>query len=127
MIWDRIWQFVRRSRASRRAERLKNALPVVMDFGGGSGVTHNVSLSGVFLDTDIAYSVDSTVHFTIDLSTLGGADLLPAAGAERRTPAGAMSMECSGTVIRVEKLGDKFGIAVKLHSQRLKENPPRGR
>ena len=113
MIWDRLRQIARRSKTRRRAgrrktrrraERRKTALPVVMDFGGGSGVTHDVSLSGVFLETDIVYAVDSTVHFTIEL---------PA-------PAGTMSMECSGTVIRVEKQGNKFGVAVKLRSQRLK-------
>ena len=112
MLWDRIRQVARRSKTRRRVGRLKTALPVVMDFGGGPGVTHDVSLSGVFLETDIAYAVDSTVHFTVELRATAGADL--------RTPAGAMSMECSGTVVRVEKQGNKFGVAVKLNSQRLK-------
>ena len=103
MIGDRLRQIVRRRRTRRRAGRLKTALPVVLDFGV-LGVTHDVSLSGVFLETDIAYAIGSTVHFTI----------------EHRTTAGLMSMESTGTVIRVEKQGNKFGVAVKLLSQRLK-------
>ena len=103
-IRDRLRKMTRRSKTRRIAGRLKTALPVVMEFGGESGVTRDVSLSGVFLEMDVAYAVGSTVHFII----------------EHLTAAGMMSMESTGTVIRVEKLGNKFGVAVKLRSQRLK-------
>ena len=103
-IRDRLRQVGGRGRTRRRAGRLKTTLPVVMEFGGESGITRDVSLSGVLLEMDTAYAVGSTVHFVI----------------EHPTASGMMAMESTGTVIRVEKLGNKFGVAVKLLSQRLK-------
>lgn len=102
-IRDSIRGIARRIARPRNASRLKNELPILMDFGG-SGVTRDISPSGVFFETDAAYTVGSTVHFAIEIVSI----------------AGQMRMECSGTIVRLEKQATKVGVAVKFHSQRLK-------
>ena len=103
MIRDRVRRIARRIVRRRDAARVKTGLPVLVDFGG-SGVTRDVSPTGVFFESDVGYAVDSTIHFVIEF----------------RAPAGSMRMDCSGIITRVEKQGKKVGVAVKLRSQRLK-------
>jgi hypothetical protein len=80
----------------RREERVPASLRVGLD--KGSGVTRDVSASGVFFETEAAYAAGSTIRFTIDLGT----------------PGGDMVLSCQGDIVRVENRGGRIGVAVKI-------------
>jgi hypothetical protein len=80
----------------RREERVPAALRVGLD--NGSGVTRDVSASGVFFETETGYAPGSTIRFTIDLGA----------------PGGNMVLSCQGDIVRVENRGGRIGVAVKI-------------
>lgn len=79
----------------RRQQRLGAALPVRL--GKAAGVTRDVSASGVFVETDVAYHRGSRIHFEIDLET----------------PWGGAVCDCDGKIVRVERHDRSVGIAVQ--------------
>ena len=78
----------------RRAKRYKLALPVQLK--RGTGVTRDISTSGVFFETKAAQSTGATINLAVDFTDA--------------------SVQCEGRVVRVQKLDSKFGIAVELTS-----------
>jgi hypothetical protein len=80
----------------RREERVPASLPVGLD--GGNGVTRDVSASGIFFETDVSYAAGSHILFTVDIGT----------------PGGNMVLSCQGQIVRVERLGAKVGVAVRI-------------
>lgn len=86
-----------------REERVKTSLPV--DLGFGKGVTKDISMSGVFFETDADCRPGSEIDMTI---TMDG-------------PHGPLLLRCTGQILRVELKGGKRGIAAKLSDVRLKE------
>ncbi len=66
--------------------------------GGGSGVTRDVSASGVFFETDIEQVAGSLIDFTIEFET----------------PGGPMRLKCHGQIVRTEQHGTRQGAAVKI-------------
>jgi hypothetical protein len=80
----------------RREERVPASLPVGLD--GGSGVTRDVSASGIFFETDASYAAGSHIRFTVAIGT----------------PGGDMVLSCQGEIVRVEHLGAKVGVAVRI-------------
>ena len=78
----------------RRAKRYKLALPVQLK--RGTGVTRDISTSGVFFETKTAQSTGATINLAVDFTDA--------------------SVQCEGRVVRVQKLDSKFGIAVELTS-----------
>ena len=80
----------------RKDERVSTALPV--DLGTATGITKDVSASGIFFETDASYAVDSTISFTVQLDT----------------PGGKMLLKCRGNIVRIESRGEKVGVAVKI-------------
>lgn len=93
----------------RRQDRVGAALHVVL--GRVSGVTRDVSASGVFFETDAAYHRGSRIRFEIDLDT----------------PWGKAVCDCEGRIVRVERHGGSVGIAVHFSEPRPrpKERPAR--
>lgn len=83
-------------RESRRDERVPTELPV--DLGATTGVTRNVSASGMFFETDTAYAVGSEISFSVNLET----------------PGGKMVLRCRGEIVRVKPTNGKVGVAVKI-------------
>ena len=77
------------------------ALPVSLD--GGTGITRDVSASGVFFETDVNYAPGSEISFAIEL----------------HGPAGKMMFKCQGLIVRVEDRGSKVGVAAKIIESRL--------
>jgi hypothetical protein len=80
----------------RREERVRAALPV--DLEGATGITRDVSASGIFLETDASCATGSSTSLAIDFDT----------------PGGKMTMSCAGEIVRVEPRGTRLGIAVKI-------------
>lgn len=87
---------VRRGRDKRREERVAASLPVAL--ATASGITRDVSATGIFFETEAQYAKGSTVDLTVELET----------------PAGRLQLKCQGEIIRVEKRGTRVGVAVKI-------------
>jgi len=84
-----------------RDERVPAALPVSLD--GATGITRDVSASGVFFETDVNYAPGSEISFAIEL----------------QGPAGKLMFRCRGEIVRVEDRGGKVGVAAKIIESRL--------
>jgi len=61
---------------------------------GSTGQTQNMSTGGVFFGTDQSCALGETIRFTVLLNE--------------------SMLQCQGTVVRVEPLEGRFGIAVEL-------------
>ncbi|OFZ97966.1 MAG: hypothetical protein A2Z64_12695 [Betaproteobacteria bacterium RIFCSPLOWO2_02_67_12] len=101
----------RAHKENRKGERLGAALTVKL--GRKSGVTRDVSASGVFFETDVAYHKGSKIHFEIDLDT----------------PWGKAVCDCNGRIVRVQRHDGAVGIAVQFTEARprARKAPPRRR
>jgi hypothetical protein len=69
-----------------------------------TGVTRDVSASGIFFETDCRFAKGSPIRFTIDIEA----------------PAGKMALDCQGEIVRVEERADRVGVAVKILESVLK-------
>ncbi len=84
-----------------REERVRTAWPVHLD--QGTGITRDVSASGVFFETDVNYAAGGEIAFLIELGT----------------PGGKFMLKCKGQIVRVEHRGGKVGVAAKFIESRL--------
>jgi len=82
----------------RAADRFASELPLEID--GASGMTRNVSATGVYFETTAEQVPGSRVHFVVEVTVKG----------ER------LKMVCAGDVVRVDRKPGAVGIAVKLSS-----------
>ena len=71
--------------------------------GGGNGVTRDISASGLYFETDSEQQVGSLIDFEIELDT----------------PGGPMKFKARGQIVRIESLGGRAGVGVKLLVSRL--------
>ncbi len=72
-----------------------------------SGVTRNVSASGVFLETDVDYALGDEISVAIEIDGLRGEKIM----SKRK-----------GQVVRVEHRDGKAGLAVKTVASTLESN-----
>lgn len=84
-----------RYQEKRGEERVRTALPV--NVGITTGITRDVSATGMYFETDASYAVGSTVSIALDVDT----------------PQGRMLFKCRGEILRVERQGKKVGVAVR--------------
>jgi hypothetical protein len=91
----------KKKQGKRSEERVSAALPV--DLGGAIGITRDVSASGLFFETDVAYVVGGQISLGVALET----------------PSGRMVLKCHGTIIRIESRDHKVGVAVKITESTL--------
>jgi len=96
----------KRDRGHRKEERVSTALPV--DLGNATGITRNVSASGIFFETDAPYALDSTISFAVELDM----------------PAGKMLLRCHGDIVRIEPRVERVGIAVNITESTLESAKP---
>ena len=82
----------------RRAQRYRLAVPVRLQ-DGSTGITRNISTSGIFFETGRAHSIGDTFTLSVHLREA--------------------SIQCEGRVVRLEQVEGKFGIAVDLTSYRF--------
>jgi hypothetical protein len=85
-----------KSRDQRGAARFDTALPVRIE--GIEGETQNISAHGVYFETDVAPTLGALLNFTVEFNQYGG----------------RQSLLCEGKVVRIDALGDRFGVAARL-------------
>jgi hypothetical protein len=90
----------------RSAERFGLALPITME--GEECASHDISATGVLLEAAAAPAVGSSVALTL----------------QYRSEGREFSLDCSGDVVRVERHGDNYNIAVRLHQPLFQEAVP---
>ena len=81
----------------RREERMSVRRPVQL--GRRTGITRNISTSGVFFEIDVDYAPGSEINFSIELGGPGEQTLL---------------LRCRGRIVRIEHGPDKVGVAVEI-------------
>jgi len=87
----------------RKEERVPAALRV--DLGNNAtGMTRDVSASGIFFETEASYISGDPISFAIDLDT----------------PGGRMVLSCRGEIVRVERRDTRVGVAVRILESTLK-------
>jgi len=80
----------------RKDERVHTALPVFLE--NATGVTRDVSASGLFFWTDSKCVLGEVVSFAVEF----------------HRPAGRMTLKCRGDVIRTEPRHATIGVAVRI-------------
>jgi hypothetical protein len=86
----------------RREERIPAVLPVRLDHA--AGVTHDVSATGIFFETDAVLAPGSSIDFVVDVDTHSGKRILM----------------CQGKIVRTEARDNRLGVAVKILESRLR-------
>ena len=85
-----------REQEKRKDERIFTALPV--ELGTATGITRDVSASGVFFETEATYALGSEIRFAVELGT----------------PGGRMVLKCEGEIVRIEPREARVGVAVRI-------------
>ncbi len=85
----------------RHATRVDVVLPVRL--ADSTGFTRDASDEGVYFEMDAAAETGSVISFDVEMPT----------------PLGAMTLKCSGLVVRNEQRGGRYGIAVRILDSRL--------
>jgi len=80
----------------RGEERVNAALAVA--FGGDSGVTRDISASGISFETDAALQPGGSIEFLVDF----------------KGPNGKMILKCSGLILRADTVDSRTRVAVKI-------------
>ena len=93
---------VRRKAEKRREERVPAFLPVAL--AHASGMTLDVSATGIFFETEARYAKGNTIDLTVMLST----------------PAGKLQLKCQGEIVRIEQRDTRVGVAVKITDSLLR-------
>ena len=87
----------------RQALRFPMTLPV--EFERGSGITRNISTSGVFFETDKVFSAGDPIRLTLVL--------------EPTFPGIPTCLHCQGQIVRAEQHEEKVGVGVAFTSYRF--------
>ena len=87
-----------------RAERYEATVPVSLEHG--KGVTRNVSSSGVYFETDQAFTAGSAVSFRLDFEN---------------APGGPLRVTCEGKIVRVEQRDGKLGVAATITDYKFEQ------
>lgn len=66
--------------------------------GAATGITCDISASGIFFETSASLSQGSSISFTVEFEA----------------PAGKMELKCSGEIVRTEARDNRVGVAVKI-------------
>ena len=87
----------------RKEQRVRAALR--LDLGNNAtGVTRDVSASGMYFETDAVYERGNAIRFEIGIDT----------------PSGPIVLSCRGEIVRVERRDAKLGVAVRFLESTLK-------
>lgn len=89
-------------REHRLEPREQVSLPLQLG-GGLTGVTRDISATGLFIQTDSEQRVGGLIDVEIDLDT----------------PGGPMKLRAQGQIVRIESHGGRTGVGVKLLNSRL--------
>lgn len=86
------------SMQKRATERIEVEVPVHLETG--SGISRNVSLSGIYFLTDQTFEEGKRFRFTIEF--------------EFAIPGRPIHLDCTAQVLRMEHQGEKLGIAARI-------------
>lgn len=89
----------------RSQERVNVALPVHLETGEGH--TWNISASGIYFETDAALAEGSLINLEVEFNS----------------PGGKLALKVQGSVMRIEQLGSKTGVAVSITESVLESAP----
>ena len=93
----------------RRELRHRGRLPIYMK--GGEGITRDFNVSGIYFETDRAFSTGQSIAFSIVL--------------KYADPDHPVRMNCRGEIVRVEASGARIGVAASIDSlsfEKLKDS-----
>ena len=88
-----------RTDEKRASQRIQVEMPVYI--GHEKAVTRDVSSTGIYFLTDQSFVEGADLNFSLDLSYA--------------LPGKPVKLYCQGEVIRIERHGEKFGIAAKIN------------
>jgi hypothetical protein len=94
---------VRNDPGARTEERVFCGLPV--DLGIATGVTRDISASGVFFETEATYPLSKSINFQVKLDT----------------PQEITLVTCRGEIVRVEPRNKLVGVAVKITKAQMEQ------
>lgn len=89
----------------RSQERVNVALPVHLE--AGEGRTWNISASGIYFETDAALAEGSSISLQVEFNS----------------PGGKLALKVQGSVVRIEQLDGKIGVAVSVADSVLESVP----
>jgi len=78
-----------------------------VELASGKGVTRDFSGSGIFFETDRSFTPGQPIEFTLVL--------------EHIDPKRPVRVTCKGEIVRVEKSGQKIGVAAAISSYEFEE------
>ena len=84
-----------------RQKRIAAVLPVRLN--DAAGVTRDVSVTGIFFETDAVLAPGSSIEFLVDIDI----------------PAGKRTLVCLGNIVRTEARDNRLGVAVKILDSRI--------
>lgn len=87
----------------RKAPRFQVALPV--ELLEGTGITRDLSVCGVFFETDRIFALGEVIQYTLVLEYID--------------PRHPVRLQCRGHVVRLELQGNTMGVAVVITACRL--------
>lgn len=85
--------------SGRREERIEAALAVLLE--SGSGVTRNVSASGVYFETEAPLAEGAPLRFSLRFDD---------------QPGGPLILRCEARIVRLEERDGKFGVGAEITS-----------
>ena len=91
--------------SARGYERTNAKLPLKIS-GRSAGTTRDISPSGIYFETKLALKSGSVIRFTLEF----------------HEPHGALSLDCTGEIVRVEKVEGKVGVATRIIESRLQRS-----
>ncbi len=83
----------------RREERIRLDVPVMLE--KGTGISRDISESGIYFLTDQPLPTGGAVKFSVKLSHI--------------RPGKPVELDCQGQVLRIEPAGEKFGVAASIN------------
>ncbi len=83
----------------RASQRIQVEVPVYI--GGEKATSRDVSWTGIYFLTDQSFTEGGDLSFALDLNYA--------------LPGKPIKLDCQGEVIRIERLGEKFGIAARIN------------
>ena len=88
------------SKVSERRRAARFQIPIPVELEEGRGTTRDVSLSGVFFETDQSFAPGEQVSLIMVL--------------ERASPDRPIRLQCEGRVVRVTRSDKRIGVAVAI-------------
>lgn len=86
----------------RREQRIPATRPVQLD--GGTGVTRNISSSGIFFETDVSHAEGGEISFAIEIDGVREEKIM---------------LRARGVIVRIACNNGKVGIAAKIINSTL--------